>query len=96
MSSPSSCSIAAAAFNFCVENFLSFVLVQQKKKMKKTKEQREEHATTKGPLSLCVRLFLFSFNTLGALFSLSLSYSLPLSTSKNLTAKFFFVYLGSH
>ena len=81
--------IAAAAFKFCVGNFLSFVLVQQKKKMKKTKEQREEHATTKGPLSLCVRLFLFSFNTLGALFSLSLSYSLPLSTSKNLTAKFF-------
>ena len=46
-------SIAAAALNFCVENFLSFV-VQQKKK-KKTKEQQEEH--NKGFLSLCVSVF---------------------------------------
>ena len=84
-------SIAAAALNFCAENFLSFVVQKKKKKKKKktkglTRRTRARRSRSSLSLSLCVCVcvcvfLFFSFSTLSSL-CLTLCFAAP--SSKNL------------
>ena len=88
--------IAAAALNFCAENFLSFVVQKKKKKKKKktkglTRRTRARRSRSSLSLSLCVCVCVFLFFSFITLSSLCLTLCFAAPSSKIYRDKMFYI-----